>query len=103
MYTGVLTQDKSKILQNFAKNAVYKFRPKDGMVEVALEDMANSCLEYKDILDCKYSIERIDQLANGAWVSITTCSVNKKPYFTTSYFKFKNDKIVELIEYYGDF
>jgi len=103
MYTAVTRQNPSKILQHFVPNAVYKFRPADGMIEVPLEEMAASCLEYKDILNGKYTIERIDELANGSWMSIITSSVNNKPYFTTSFFKFRGEKIVELIEYYGDF
>ena len=72
-------------------------------IDIAVEDMAASCLEYAPILDCKYSIDRIDEMANGQWVSVITSSVNKKPYFTTSYFTFKDGKIIDLVEYYGDF
>jgi len=103
MYNGITTQDKTMILRNFAPNAIYKFRPNDEMMHVAIEDMAAGCLEYKDSLDYKYSIERIDELKDGSWMSIITSSVSKKPYFTVSYFKFKGNKIIELIEYYGDF
>ncbi|MCL2755564.1 MAG: hypothetical protein FWE45_00745 [Firmicutes bacterium] len=103
MYVAITTQNTSTILQHFAEDGIYKFRPVDGMIEIPLEKMAASCLEYKDILNGKYSIERIDELANGSWVSIITASVDNKPYFTTSFFKFKDEKITELIEYYGDF
>ena len=103
MFDAILTQDKMKIEQNFAKDAVYKCRIANGIMDATYEEMAASCLEYKDILDGKYSIDRIDELADGSWHSVINASVNKKPYFTTSYFKFKNDKIVELVEYYGDF
>ena len=103
MYIGVTTQNKEKILQHFAQNAAYKFRPADGMVDVLVAQMAESCLGYKDTLDCKYSIERIDELANGSWMSLITCSVSKKPYFITSFFRFGGDKIIDLVEYYGDF
>ena len=103
MHIGIDTQDKTKILQNFAPGATYKCRTKDGWMECAPEEMATSCLEYKPILDCKYSIERIDALANGTWMSVITSSVQKKPYFTVSYFIFKDDKIADLVEYYGDF
>ena len=104
MYDAVMSADPNKIIQNFAPNAVYKFRPKEGMTDnIAITDMAKSCLEYKDILDAKYAIERIDELKDGTWLSIITCSVEGKPYFTTSFFKFKGDKITQLIEYYGDF
>ncbi|MCL2846625.1 MAG: hypothetical protein FWE38_02945 [Firmicutes bacterium] len=103
MYAGVVGQDANKILQHFAVGAVYKFRPADGMMDVAIEEMAASCLQYKDILDSGYVIERIDELADGNWVSMITASVGGKPFFTTSFFKFEGDKIVELIEYYGDF
>ena len=103
MFDGITTQDKSKILQSFTPDASYKFRTADKMYDVALEDMAASCLGYKDTLDCKYFIERIDELADGSWVSVITCSDNKKPYFTVSYFKFKDGRISDLTEYYGDF
>jgi len=103
MHVALTIQDKTKITQNFATNATYKCRTKDEMMDITVEDMASSCLEYKPILDCKYSIERIDEIADGSWVSIITSSVNKKPYFTVSYFKFKDDKIIDLVEYYGDF
>jgi hypothetical protein len=72
------------------------------MIDVTLEEMAASCLEYKDVLDSKYVIERINELANGSWVSIITANVGK-PFFATSFFKFSGEKIIELIEYYGDF
>jgi len=103
MHVGVTTQDKTKITQYFTKSAVYRFRPVGGMMNVAVDDMAKGCLGYKDSLDCKYSIDRIDELADGSWVSIIISSVNKKPYFITSFFKFDGDKIMELVEYYGDF
>jgi len=103
MFDAIIAQDKNKILQNFAPNASYRFRPNDGMVAVAIENMATSCLGYKDALDDKYSIERIDELKDGSWASIITASVNKKPYFIVSYFKFEGDKIIDLTEYYGDF
>ncbi|MDR0776912.1 MAG: hypothetical protein LBE81_09800 [Azonexus sp.] len=102
MHVAVTTQNPGKILQNFAPNATYKFRPAAGMMDVVLEEMATSCLGYKDTLVGKYNIERIDELADGSWISVITADVGK-PFFTTSFFKFKNDKIVELIEYYGDF
>jgi len=103
MLIAITTQDKVKITQHFAKNATYKFRPADGMMDIAIEDMAAGCLSYKDTLDGGKNIERIDQLKDGSWVSIITSSVSKKPYFVTSYFKFEGDKIKELTEYYGDF
>ena len=103
MFVAIETSDKTKITQNFAPDAVYKFRPKDGIMQIAVEDIAEGCLEYKDTMDCKYSIERVDELADGLWVSIVTSSVSGKPYFVTSYFKFNGDKIAELVEYYGDF
>ena len=103
MHVAITTQDKSKITQNFEATATYKCRIKDGWLDVTIDEMAASCLEYKPILDKKYAIDRIDEMADGSWVSIITCSVSGKPYFTVSYFKFKNDKIVELVEYYGDF
>jgi len=103
MHTAITTQNKTKITQHFAKDATYKFRTKDEMMDIAVDDMAAACLEYEPILDCKYSIERIDEMANGEWISIITSSVNKKPYFTTSYFSFKDNKIANLVEYYGDF
>jgi|GEM_PF-1337311 len=103
MFTAITAQDANKIVNHFAPNAIYKCRISNGMIDVKIEEMANSCLEYKEILDGKYAIDRIDELADGSWVSIITSSVNKKPYFTTSYFKFKDKKIIELIEYYGDF
>ncbi|MCL2570249.1 MAG: hypothetical protein FWE16_03530 [Firmicutes bacterium] len=103
MHIAITTQDKIKITQNFAADAIYNCRTKDEMMNITVDEMASSCLEYKDILDCKYSIERIDELANGSWVSIITSSVNQTPYFTVSYFRFRDDKIIELVEYYGDF
>jgi len=103
MFAAVTTQNASKIVQHFAPNAVYKFRTANGMIAIAIEDMAKSCLGYKEVLDGKYVVDRIDELAKGLWSSIITSSVSKKPYFTASYFKFRNEKIIELIEYYGDF
>ena len=103
MFQAVTTQNADKILQNFAPDATYKFRPAEGMTDsIPLPDMAASCLGYKSVLVGKYSIERIEELANGSWMSIITANVGK-PYFTASFFKFKGDKIIELIEYYGDF
>ena len=103
MFEAVTTQDASKILQNFAEDAAYKFRPAEGMTDnIPLADMAESCLGYKSVLAGKYNIERIEKLADGSWLSIITANVGK-PYFTTSFFKFRGDKIIELVEYYGDF
>jgi len=103
MLIAITTQDKTKITQHFTKDASYKFRPADGMMDITIEDMAAGCLSYKDTLDGGKNIERIDLLADGTWVSIIISSVSKKPYFITSYFKFEGDKIKELVEYYGDF
>jgi hypothetical protein len=102
MHVAVTTQNANKILQHFAPNAIYKFRSADGMIDVKLEEMAASCLEYGDVLISKYVIERVDELTNGSWISIITANVGK-PFFTTSFFKFKDEKIIELIEYYVDF
>ncbi|MCL2847299.1 MAG: hypothetical protein FWE13_00920 [Firmicutes bacterium] len=103
VYIGVTTQDASKITANFATGATYKFRLSNEFMDLAIKDMAGGCLEYKDTLDDKYSIDRIDELKDGTWMSVITSSVGKKPYFVTSYFRFDGDKIVDLIEYYGDF
>ncbi|MCL2375543.1 MAG: hypothetical protein FWC82_03365 [Firmicutes bacterium] len=103
VYTGITTQDKSKILQHFANGAAYKFRLINEFMDLPVEDMAAGCLEYKDSLDGGYSIDRLDRLADGTWSSVVLSSVSKKPYFITSYFKFECDKIKELVEYYGDF
>jgi len=104
MIIGITTQDKTKITQHFAPKATYKCRIASDMMDIVVDDMATSCLGYKDFLDCsKYTIDRIDKLADGSWHSVITSSVNKKPYFTASYFKFKGDKIIKLVEYYGDF
>ena len=103
MFAAVTTQDANKIVQHFAPNAVYKCRTASGMMDVDIKDLAESCLEYKETLDEQYSIDRVDELTNGVWSSIIISSVSKKPYFITSYFKFKDEKIIELIEYYGDF
>ncbi|MCL2375643.1 MAG: hypothetical protein FWC82_03890, partial [Firmicutes bacterium] len=89
--------------QHFTKGAAYKFRLTNEFMDLTVEDMAAGCLEYKDALDGGYSIDRIDELVGGAWVSVIISSVNKKPYFITSYFKFEGDKIIDLVEYYGDF
>ncbi|MEX3787626.1 hypothetical protein [Paraburkholderia sp. BR14374] len=102
MYIAVTTQNRIKILQNFAPNAIYKYRPANGLVDVPLEKMATSCLGYKDLLVGKYNIERIDELADGSWISVITGDVGK-PFFAISFFKFKDDKIIELTEYYGYF
>ena len=103
MYEGIMAQDKSKITQHFADGATYAFRTADEMMAVELDELAASCLSYKPTLDQKYSIERVDELADGSWVSIVAASVDKKPYFTVSYFTFDGDKISNLTEYYGDF
>ena len=105
MDAAIMGQDKNKITQHFAKDAVYKCRVANEMLIFPFEEMAKSCLEYKEIIDKEFkdSIDSIDELKDGRWVSVITSSVSKKPYFTLSYFKFKNEKIVELVEYYGDF
>ena len=102
MHDAIVAQDKTKILQNFAPNAVYKYREPKGIEVIALNDMVASCLGYKESMDGGYTIEQVDELADGRWVSVITSSVNKTPYMATSYFKFEGGKIVELLEYYAD-
>ena len=73
------------------------------MVDVKVEEMAQSTLGYKEIQDAPIAIERIEKLENDLFLTIVVSSVDKKPYFTTSFFKLQNEKIIELVEYYGDF
>ena len=102
---AIETQNAKLITQHFAKDATYRFRLGSGWMDVEIKDMADSCLSYKDIKDKDFAgtTDSIDELADGRWVSVIVGSVNKKPYSTVSFFKFNGDKIVELVEYYGDF
>ena len=103
MFTAINTQDATLITRHFAPKATYRCRLATEMMSIPVNDMAGSCLGYKDTLDGKHNIDRIEELANGTWISIITASVNSKPYFTTSFFTFKNSQITDLTEYYGDF
>jgi len=102
MMDGMATQDKTKITQHFAPKALYKYRTPESMMELAIDDLAAGCLQYKDTSSGKYYLEQIDELKDGRWVSILTSAISGKKYMTVSYFKFENDKIIDLMEYYGD-
>ena len=97
------TQDTSIIKDYFSNDATYQFRTNEGMVDVNIEAMLQSTLGYKELQDTPIMIERIEKLGNGVFLTIVFASVDKKPYFASSFFKMENEKIVELIEYYGDF
>jgi hypothetical protein len=97
------TQDTSIIRGYFSNDATYRFRTNEGMVDVKVEEMTQSTLGYKEIQDTPLVIERIEKLENDLFLTIVVSSVDKKPYFTTSFFKMENEKIIELVEYYGDF
>ena len=96
------TQDPSIIKDYFAKDAAYQFRTNEGMVDVNISEMIKSTLGYKKDQDLPIHIERIEKLENDLFLTIVFASVNKKPYFVTSFFKIENGKIKELVEYYGD-
>jgi len=96
------TQDPHLIKNYFSDDAVYRFRTNEGMLEVNVDEMIQSTLGYKKIQDSPIEIERIEKLENGLFLTIVFASVDKKPYFATSFFKLENEKIKELVEYYGD-
>jgi hypothetical protein len=70
---------------------------------VNIDEMIQSTLGYKKIQDLPIEIERIEKLENGLFLTIVRASVDKKPYFTVSFFELENEKIKELAEYYGDY
>jgi hypothetical protein len=96
------TQDSSLIKNYFSTDAVYRFRTNEGMLDVNIDEMIQSTLGYKKIQDSPIEVERIEKLENGLLLSIVFASVDKKPYFVTSFFELENEKIKELVEYYGD-
>jgi hypothetical protein len=97
------TQDPSLIKEFFSSDAVYRFRTNEGMLDVNIDEMIQSTLGYKKIQDLPIEIERIEKLENGMFLTIVFSSVDKKPYFAVSFFNLENGKIIELVEYYGDF
>ena len=103
LITAIATQDAGKITQHFAPNAKWKWYSREGMMDMKVEEVANACLEHKDVPNNPHKIERIDELANGTWISIMMAVSNGTPYHVVSFYKFDGDKIVELVEYYGDY
>jgi len=96
------TQDETLIRDYFADDAKYQFRTNEGMLDVGIDEMIQSTHGYKKDQDLPIKVERIEKLENGLFLTIVFASVNKKPYFVTSFFKVENNKIKELVEYYGD-
>ena len=95
-------QNPLLIKEFFSEDAIYQFRTNEGMLTVNIDDMIQSTLGYKEEQDLPIKIERIEKLENGTFLTIAFASVSGSPYFVTSFFKIENNKIKELVEYYGD-